>query len=568
MNRRKDAYSTEGWTISELVTILGTVFIAASVFMLLLNRLTIVTVPAYVLAGLAISGIVPESQMISLSQAGIAFLVFVFGAKTDIERLSSVARESIATTVAGITAVSVPVYIIGSGLGLGSQNSLYLAIAAGLSSSLVGLELIENEISIDLLHGRLSESIQLTQDMVAVLLVTLLASSLTYESIATHMLYLAVLVGAALFFRSQVFSNLEKLTGGSRELTMLSALASLTAFIGLGELLGTSIVVSAFAAGLSMAKFPQNTEVLETVGPLKDFFSAIFFVSLGALVTVPGAETILLTAVLLAATAIVKPVVNGLLLMGSGYDRRTSYLAGLSLDQMSEFALIISIQAYAAGTIAQPVFQSIIITATVTMVTSSYTSKYAEKIYDLTASIGLVEVNSSKINQRTEIPEDLSGHILLLGYDTQGREIAETLQNSGRDFVVLENDPEKIMEASETVDYYIFGDAMDSETWRKARVSSADLVISTVPQEKISEKILGLETGADIVLRAEDIPEAKNLIERGATYVNVPEILFSEELIDHIRGVMEDINYREELRRRNLLELRKELNPGEYDEEV
>ena len=554
--------------MSELITTLGFVFITASILMLMLNRLTVVTVPAYVISGLVISSFVPESQMLTLSQLGIAFLVFVFGVKTDIERLSSLAKESVFATLIGSAAVSVPVFVIGTGFGLDALNSLYLAIAAGLSSSLVGLELIENEIRIDLLHGRLAESVQLMQDTIAVLVITLLGASLTLESISRHFFFLFLLLSTALMVRKVISSRLEKLTGGSRELTMLVALAYVAGFLGLGELLGTSAIVSSFAAGVALARFPENAEVLETVGPLKDFFSAVFFVALGALIKIPTYPTILLTLVLITATALTKPLINAFLLMTSGYDRRTSYLAGFSLDQVSEFALIIAIQAYAASNIAEPVFQSIIIAATLTMVTSSYTSKHGEKIYDLLSSAGIIEVNSSKIEEKTSIPKDIGDHVILLGYDTQGKEIAKQLKDVDEDFIVIENDPEKIMAAAEKIDHYIFGDAMDERTWKKAKTGKARLIVSTVPLTEISDYILRLETEADTILRSGDIKTARSLMERGATYVNVPEILSSEELVDHIKGVMENQNYHEELRRRNLLELRKELNLSGRDEEV
>jgi len=87
--------------------------------------------------------------------------------------------------------------------------------------------------------------------------------------------------------------------------------------------------------------------------------------------------------------------------MFSGYDKRTSYLTGFSIDQVSEFALIIAIQAWITGTIDPVVFHSIILAAVFSMVISSYTSRHEEELYNL-LSQGLIDVNNRKIQQKIE----------------------------------------------------------------------------------------------------------------------------------------------------------------------
>lgn len=550
--------------MSELVPVLTAVFVFSSALLFLMKRFSHPSIPAYIIAGIGVGFFFDQAQILQLSQLGIAFLVFIFGLKTEPGRIKSVARESLVTTVIQLSVVGIAAYIFAQGIGLDPLNSLYLVIAASISSSLVGLELIENEIRIDLLHGRLSESIHLVQDLFAVLAVLVVSStSLTFNAVSTQILQGAGIVLLALLIRQFIFPYLARETGGSTELMMLVGLASLTGFLGLTEIIGVSLVVGAFAAGLSVARFPHNLEMLETMGSLKDFFSVLFFASLGALLSVPGVEALIIAAALTLSTVLLKPAVTIVLILINGYDRRTSYLTALTLDQVSEFSLIVAIQAFIAGTIAPGLFNAIIITATATMILSAYTSRHEEEIYSLVSRYSTIETTEAKLDEWTDVSESIEDHVILVGYDTQGKSIAEDLKDENEDFVVVENDPEKIIEARQNEDNYVFGDVMDDNTWKRALEERSRLVVSTVPQRKISLAILEREKPADKILRAKDVEEAAELLDSGALYVEVPDIIASEQLVDHFKGMIENEEYREELRRKNLLELRKYLRQEE-----
>jgi CPA2 family monovalent cation:H+ antiporter-2 len=550
--------------MSELVPLLTAVFVFSSALLFLMQRLSHPSIPAYIIAGIGVGYFFDQAQILQLSQLGIAFLVFIFGLKTEPGRIKSVARESLVTTLLQLTVVGLAAYIFAQGIGLDPLNSLYLMIAASISSSLVGLELIENEIRIDLLHGRLSESIHLVQDLFAVLAVLVVSSaSLTFSAVSAQILQGAGLMLLALLIRQFVFPFLAEETGGSTELMMLVGLASLTGFLGLTELTGVSLVVGAFAAGLSVANFPHNLEMLETMGSLKDFFSVLFFASLGALLSVPGVEALVIAVALTLSTIFLKPAITVVSLLINGYDRRTSYLAALTLDQVSEFSLIVAIQAFIAGTIAPELFNAIIMTATATMIYSAYTSRHEEKIYDLISRYSTIETTEAKLDEWTDVNEGIDDHVILAGYDTQGKSIAEDLKEEDEEFVVVENDPEKIIEARQNEDNYVFGDVMDDSTWKRAFEDRARLIVSTVPQRKISLAVLDRENPEDKVLRAEDVKEAAELLDKGALYVEVPDIIASEQLVDHFKGMMENPDYREELRRKNLLELRRYIQQEE-----
>ena len=529
----------------------------------LFNRFSHPALPAYIVAGVLVGNFFPAEEMISFTQIGLSFLVFIFGVKMDPERLKTVAGDGVKTAAIEIISISTLGLLFSLFIGLNSFETLVFVLATSLSSTLVGLDLLEKEIDLNLAHGRLAESIHLSQDLIAIIALMILgASTFSFEAVSQSILHGSAVLVAALFFRKYAMDHIANLTENSRELLMLVSITVLIGFLSLTEFFQVSLAIGSFAAGLAVSKYPHNMEILETTGSLKDFFSAIFFVSLGALLTFPTLEVLFLSIAMIILTVLAKPFAVITSLVGLGQNKRTAYLTGFSIDQVSEFALIITIQAYLSSLIGETVFQAVIITATVSMMISSYTAKHGDKIYDLLSEHDHIEAFPTKVSEDVS-EHELENHIIVVGHDTQGKRLLETLEDEEAEYVVIDNDPEKITDLQEKDENFIFGDIMENGTWEKANYRTAKLIISTAPVRKASEKILSLDTDADKILRSEDIEEAEEFLDRGAIYVNIPEVLSAELLLDHIEGLMENKMYREDLRRKNMLEVRKYLQDRE-----
>ncbi|MFP4038433.1 MAG: cation:proton antiporter [Candidatus Nanohaloarchaea archaeon] len=551
----------------EIISTLTLIFLTASAVLLLFHRFDHPAIPAYIIAGIIVGGItglepfitqellngaIPEitlveDQLLNLAQLGIAFLVFTFGLKFDPQRLRQEASVSLDTTAAQIFVIGAIAYFTGLQLGFTSMESAIFSTAAALSSSLVGLQLADREIQNDLLHGRISESIHLIQDLIGLALITVLFASTVSSSLhalgaATSVIILALLI------REYGFDFVADQSNYSTELMMLAGLTSLIGMIALTSYLGLPMVIGSFAAGLTAAKFPHNMELLDTLGSLKDFFSAIFFVALGALISIPDPKTILSAFLLVLLTSMLKPFVTYKSLVFEGLDPRTSMLSALSLDQVSEIALIVAIQAFLTEMISGQVFNSVIIAATFSMLTSSYTKRHEEWIYQ-------------KLKPDREVGEkvNLEDHVIVVGYHVQGIRVVDSLLEENARVAVIDNDPEKVSTVEERGIPGVYGDIMDKETWQEANFTEAKLVVSTVPSFRVSKKIMELEEPEDKIVRAENMEEASILLNQGAVHVIVPDLASSEILIDHIEGIIHNENYREELRRKSLLELREYL---------
>ncbi|WP_323174734.1 cation:proton antiporter [Natrialba sp. PRR66] len=540
--------------MSELLFSLATIFILAAGFLVIANRFSIPAIPVYIVVGLLLPPLVGEDLTLELAQWGIAFLVFIFGVNVEPGRLRSVASDSEHVAAAQFLIVSGIAFLVSLGFGLGILDATYLAIAAGLSSSLVGQELFKREIYLNLVHGRLVQSIHFIQDLFAILLILVLSAAVfTFDGVALKLGYGVVLLTTAILIRIYLFDLLAKLAGDNDELVILTGIGLLIAFIAGSVALEISIAVGAFAAGLAVTRdFPNNLALLSGLDSLNSFFSAIFFVTLGSLVTFPGAlgeaiEVLTLAGILILFVVIVKPVVTIFLLIRRGYETRTACLTSFTLDQVSEFALIIAIQALLLERISEPVFQAIILASAVTMITSTITKEYDEQLSRFFSKSKWFASSHEQSLARSEVDSDVTDHVIIVGYGILGARIASVCNDLDVDVVVIEHDPDQFKKVQAEQEQYVFGDAMVDHTLDQANVAESQLVYSTTSDRRLSEHLLSLNTSTDIIVRADGRQEALALFEAGATYVAVPDLLASERLLQVVRDTIDSEIDRDEL---------------------
>ncbi|MES3630195.1 MAG: cation:proton antiporter [Longimonas sp.] len=524
----------------DLLTTLAIIFIVAGPFLLVANKFELPTVPLLIVAGLVAGVFIEEGLTLELARYGIALLVFSFGVGVQFDTVRTVLLDSEIATLGQILIVGS--LGIGSGLAFGIplQESIYLGIAAALSSTIVGTSLLQKEIRRNLVRGRLAQSIQFVQDLIAlVLLLILSAETFAMDPIATQIGYGLMLLTGAVFVNRYVFDLLGRLAGGSSELMIIGAVSLLVLFMSAAEAIGVSIVVGAFAAGLAVRHDQDRYMGLYNgIESIKDFFVAIFFVTIGALVAVPTVEKVLLASGLVLLTAIAKPIVTTAILIYQGYEARSATLTSLSIDQVSEFALIIAIKALILGFLTQSVFDAIILAAAVTMITSSLSQRYDEQIYRALADRGLIVGRHGKIDAWSNCTDDVTDHVIIVGYGRQGQQLVETCEAIGQRYVVIENDPVLRDTVRLECEEFVFGDAMEKYTWKKANPTAAQLVISTVPIEPLSRRILNLASGTDTILSADTVDSAFDLLDEGALYVTVTDLLAGEQLVQYVQALI------------------------------
>ncbi|WP_290812234.1 cation:proton antiporter [Halovivax sp.] len=533
-----------------VVLALAVIFVGAGLAGLLANHFDLPPVPFYIAAGFLVAPLLDEGDVLQLALWGIAFLVFVFGIRVEFGGLRSVLRDGEVAAMTQLLVVAPIAFGAGYGFAVAFdlaeplQNGLFFAAAATLSSTLVGSGLLDRDLRATLVHGRLASSIHLFDDLVAVgVLLVISAEVLTADAVTSKLGYGVLFILAALAIHRHGFGTLIRAADGSDELVLMGSISILIGFLAAAEYVGISIVVGAFAAGLAIHDEGARTlEVRNGIESIRDFFAAIFFVTVGALVTIPTLEVGLFAAVLVVLVLLVNPLVMVLAFSYEGYDARTAFLSATSLNQVSELAIVIAIQAalFDHLTIATATFEAIILAAAVTMVAASLVRRREELFFEALAGRLIRGHQTRKIDERSDVEDDRADHVIIVGYGRQGRWLADACEEADRRYVVIDNDPIVWGEIRRECDEYVLGDAMASYTWEIAGVDSAALVISTVDHRPLSASLLEREPDADVVVRADTSAEASELLGLGATYVMVPNVLAGDQLVRNVERAMAD----------------------------
>jgi len=534
--------------MSSILLDIGLIMIGATVIGALAKLLRQPLIPAYIIAGIIlgpITGWISDEQTIQVvAEIGIAFLLFIVGMELDLRRLKEIGPVA---TVGGIMQVSI-LFLLGmlTGIFLGFDMipSLYIGIIMAFSSTMVVIKLLGDKNELDTLHGRIVIGFLLVQDLFAVIVLSIIGQARDTGISAQLGFMMGIgLLFLAFFLGRFIFPPLFAWAAKTPELLFLMAVSSCLAFSLLFVGAGFSIVIGAFIAGIMLGNLQYNVEIASRIRPLKDFFSVIFFVAIGLNLQLMNITHLILPLIiLLLFTVIVLPVITIAICTTFGYKRRTAFLAGISLAQLSEFSLIIVTLGLSLGHIGRDIFTMTIILTIITIALTSYLIQYEEKLYHrLQKPLRFFERMSRKTREFENITDTHKHKVVLVGYDRTGYSIFKTLQKLKKDFVVVDFNPDIIRDLIKRNIPCMYGDIGDIEILEKLKLHNIELVISTVPHHQdnllLIEKVRNESPHAAIFVTSNNANEALELYEAGASYVIIPNYLGG----DHLALLLEDI---------------------------
>ncbi|MBI2130021.1 cation:proton antiporter [Candidatus Woesearchaeota archaeon] len=368
---------------------IGAIIIVAAVGAFLARLIKQPLIPAYVIGGIVLGpvlGLIVNNESIAtLSEIGIAFLLFIVGLEMDFKKLKNVALVCTAGGLIQMAALFGLGFLIAFLFGFKSFDPLYLGLIIAFSSTMVVIKLLADKGEIETLHGRIIIGILLMEDIVAIFALSIIQN---LGHFGVYDIAVSTLKGLAVFAISWAASKyalpyLFKFAAKTQEILFLGALATSFAFSILFSYLGFSIAIGAFTAGIALANTNYSIEIAGKIKSLKDFFSTIFFVSLG-LQILPGTimPMLPLLIALILAIVIVKPILTITICSIFGYKKRPSFIAAISLAQTSEFSLIIAMQGVLLGHISNALFSMAVVLATATMLFTSYFIKFDNFLYE------------------------------------------------------------------------------------------------------------------------------------------------------------------------------------------
>jgi Kef-type K+ transport system membrane component KefB len=519
----------------ELAAILG----IAGVIGVLALKLRQPLIISYILTGIVVGPAVlgwasGGSEIKLLSSIGISVLLFVVGLKLDVGLIRSVGPVALATGLGQIVFTALFGFLLCLGLGFAPVKAIYIAVCLTFSSTIIIVKLLSDKREIDSLHGRIAVGFLVVQDIAVILAMILLTSFANaggggFVSQALRLLLVgtAFVLGTAATMRWVMPPLLERLAQ-NQELLVLFAVVWAVGLAALADSVNFSKEVGAFLGGVSIASTPYREAIASRLTGLRDFLLLFFFIDLGSGLSLSAAGLQLGPALVLSVFVLVgNPLIVVAIMGAMGYRRRTGFLAGLTVAQISEFSLILAALGLQLGQLREGEVSLITLVGVITIGLSTYMILGSDRLYGwLQAPLRMFERSTpfSEISGSASGP--VRADVVLLGLGRFGSAIYRQLQTHRLSILGIDFDPQALRLAAAHGLPVQYGDSEDPEFTATLPLSSATVVVSTLPSLKSNAAIRhGLETAGfqgRFIATAHDEAEVVKLEAIGAQRTLLP----------------------------------------------
>jgi CPA2 family monovalent cation:H+ antiporter-2 len=257
-------------------------------------------------------GILSDISALNLfSEIGIILLLFVIGIEFPYAKIKSIGRVAVGVGTMGLFSTLGVVFYTATALGMGFLDALFIAAALSISSTAIIVKILEEMGRIKNESSILVLGILIVEDVIAVILISSLQSIALVGTVSIESVIVVVLVAIGLIVGTFTIGTriipplIDKVAEAEhREILLLSILGVCFGYALLANVVGLSVAIGAFLAGVLIAE-SKSSEVAKLLSsPIKDMFVAIFFISVGALMDVSQLENHIFIAIALIAVAI------------------------------------------------------------------------------------------------------------------------------------------------------------------------------------------------------------------------------------------------------------------------
>lgn len=477
---------------------LGLIIVTGALFSLLGRRVRVPSIVAFLFAGLVlgpVTGLVPESAALEvLTESGIILLLFLVGLELTVDRLREVGKVALIAGSVQIFLTSLIGWGLSLGLGFTGLQAALLAAALTISSTVVVVTLLVERDESSSSHGQAVIGILLVQDIFVILLLTVLTGldggeTADAEAISAGLLkafsgmltLMAVMLISARYLLPRPFSW----AGKSRETIFIWSLSWCFIVVLASHFLQLSQEIGAFLAGVSLAQLPHSKDLQRRVRPLMNFFVAIFFVTLGIGMAVDVPAALWGKAIVLSLFVLVGKFLIVLLIAARlKFDLRRAFLSALLLTQISEFSFILAAVAKESGLPVGEVGTLLGLVGTITITLSAVLIGAREPILAFLLKHQLMRAFPPPPEEAGPAGTPLSGHIIVVGMNTLGRELVRRLVARGETVVAADTDPVKLRDLP---GLKIVGDAESPAVLHEAGLARARLLVSTMHIESTND---------------------------------------------------------------------------------
>ena len=525
---------------SEFLKSLVIIFGVSVIVVFLLNRLKIPSIMGFLVAGVIIGpygvGMVKDIHSVEmLAEVGVILLLFTIGIEFSMARLTRIKKAVMGgggiQVLLTITLSAIAAYLV-----TGDTNkSIFFGFLIALSSTAIVLKILSEKGEVDSPHGRIITGVLIFQDLCVVPLM-LLIPTLSGEGI--NVIDIAMKMGKAVLIIASVLLGARWVVPAllhqivhtkNRELFITTIILFCLGIALLTSKFGLSLALGAFLAGLIISESEYAHQAASDILPLKDSFIGLFFVSIGMLMDIgyigDNFLKIAIAVLLIFGLKVITGMFSALMI---GSPLRASIHAGFGLAQIGEFSFVLAVAGKVAGLITEDFYQIFLSSSVITMMATPFILKASPGLSAWITARHLLEkaARLKKISEGEGFPRKRHGHVIIVGFGLNGRNLARVLKDIEIPYVVLEINSDTVRDMKEKGEPIYYGDGTSKEILHKLGVERAKLLVLAISDPASTRKITSIarheNAGLYIIVRTRYLTEVDDLKALGADEV-IPE---------------------------------------------
>ncbi|WP_200976786.1 monovalent cation:proton antiporter family protein [Echinicola sp. 20G] len=534
------------------------IFGLATLVILLFMRLKVPTIIGFLFTG-AIAGpyglsLVNASTTVDvLSEIGVILLLFVIGMEFSLKSLMSIKK---AVFIGGSLQVALTILIASTAsyfLGFEWNVAVFFGFLLALSSTAIVLKLLQESGQVNNLTGKTILAILIFQDIIIVpmmLLTPMLAGE--SDNIFLSLFYMIVKGGLVILITilsaKYLIPNLLYRIARTRneELFLLSIIVICFSVAFLTSLMGLSLGLGAFLAGLIISESEYSHHATGKILPFREIFLSFFFVSVGMLFDVGFLfQHIGIILLLVLMVFSIKFIMTAIAVRSIGVDFKEAFIVGFSIFQIGEFSLLLAKEGLKFELLDENNYQYFLAVSIITMAITPFVINKRENLSFKIVNLPLPKQLKTKfisaagsISMANFEGEELSDHLVIIGYGLNGRNLSKAAKRAKIPYSIIEMNPETVRVEAEKGEPIIYGDASNEIVLKHVNVHRARVVVIAISNSDATKSIIAairlLTKNASIIVRTRYVNEISANLSMGADEVIPEEFETSIEIFTRV----------------------------------
>lgn len=522
--------------LTEILTLLAVSVLMVGIF----RRLGLPPLLGYLFVGIlvgphALGWFVDNAAAHLLGEIGVAFLLFAIGLHFSASQFLAMRAVLLGLGGAQVLVGTVSGALIAWWIGVPLETAVIVGGALAMSSTALVIKQLTDQFELKERHGNMSLGILLFQDLAAVpflVAIPILASDsgdglgmALLIALGKGIVALVVMLAAGRLVLRRLFDEVAR--ARSTELFTLTVLLVSLLAAWLTSLMGLSLALGAFLAGMMLSETEYRHQIDAELRPFKDILLGLFFISVGMqlnVAVIPGLWPWILLLVL--GLVVGKGSVIALLTWGFSGSATVGLRTGAVLGHGGEFGLALLALALSTDLLSAANSQPILAAIVITMLLAPLMIRYNAALPNRWLAA------SSKPAASTEsissAMEDSDRHVVLCGYGRVGEQMGNLLNAESIPYVALDLRPERVKHGWQADEPVFYGDASNGEILKAVGIERASALVISFNDDTMAAHIVhnarSMNGDLPILVRSEDDSNLEALLEAGATEV-IPETL-------------------------------------------